>query len=194
MKKSLLAKIVAIALTSISAISVVVASFAWFMVRGSTNDETLDGEIGLRSYFLTGTGTETNPYVIATPTHLYNLSRLQNLGVFSEKNYFQIGYKFDGTNLQCLDNSSGSPVYTNWLDMDGVTLSPIGNEATPFVGEFNGNGLPIRNLTVEGTPDDIGFFGYVGYEGKVTGLVLDTFEVKSVGYTKTTSDLLANLT
>ena len=34
------------------------------------------------------------------------------------------------------------------IDMTGITLSPIGTDRYPFVGNFNGCGYTISNLTV----------------------------------------------
>ena len=49
------------------------------------------GEVSLRSYYEHGSGTEEDPFVITRPRHLYNLSRLQGMGVYGEKKYFQLG-------------------------------------------------------------------------------------------------------
>lgn len=79
------------------------------------------------------------------------------------------------------------------LDMDGWVLPPIGTKEYPFVGNFNGNGHTIVNLTIKnqtGLTDDpvkasnpdatlsnteiVGFFGVVGSlnsDGSVNGAV-----------------------
>ena len=72
---------------AISSISLAVATIAWFAAPGGKlSKEKVDGNIGLRSYFYAGDGSLENPYEITTPTHMYNFSRLQNLGIFNEKN------------------------------------------------------------------------------------------------------------
>ena len=104
MKKQLLGRIAGIALVAFSAISVAVVSLAWFAHAGGKTDKHADGEIGLRGYFYAGDGSEEHPYEIVTPIHLYNLSRLQNYGIFPEKTYFQIGHIFNNQDgYQCID-------------------------------------------------------------------------------------------
>lgn len=187
MKRNLLGRIFAFALVGFSTITMAVGTFAWFVDMGlKTRDEVIDGEVRLRSYFYAGDGSYLHPFEIVRPVHLYNFSYLQNLGVFSSSKYFRIGHSFSGDNetFRCLDNSGNE---VDYLDMDDTTITTIGNEATPFIGNFNGNGLPVRNLKVRGNPDDVGFFGYVGYEGEVEGLVLDEAEIKSIGYSNVES-------
>ena len=96
--KKLISRIIigCIALGTLS-ISLAALTLGWFAgAGGKTDDQAIDGEIGLRSYFYTGDGTISSPYEIVQPQHLYNLSRLQNLGVFSGKTYFQVGHDFGG--------------------------------------------------------------------------------------------------
>src|SRR5574344_990477 len=77
---------------AVSSLAILTCStFALFQTSTSGTGE-LPGDVGLRSYFETGDGSETDPYVISRPMHFYNLSRLQNLGVFGTKTYFSLGY------------------------------------------------------------------------------------------------------
>lgn len=181
-----------IVLCSTALLSVAALSIAWFSSStGQTDKEAVDGEIGLRGYYYTGNGSESDPYEIVNATHFYNLSRLQNLGIYKEKKYFQIGHDFGGDiGIACINSyTNGTPNYEKRLDMSrlsaGRTIYPIGNEATPFKGVFVGNGIPIDNLTVTGYPDDIGVFGYVDYSGSVDGLVCNNLTINSLGYTTT---------
>ncbi len=120
-------------------------------------------------------GTEKNPYVISEKYHVQNLSVLQNNGFFEkETQAFFLVCKPDG-----------SPVA---IDCEGMRMAPVGTHANPFTGVIkgafvtgeteyksdktpeNGYGVStstIANLTVSASADepDIGFFGYVGYEG-----------------------------
>lgn len=169
-------------------------TLSWFLGPNAFVDKVIDGEVGLRGYFFTGNGTPEHPYEIVNSTHFYNLTRLQNLGIFPEKTYFQIGHVFEGdTDPKCInDDGHGGVTYDDYLDMYDLSHSsvvlPIGSEATPFVGTFNGNGIPIKHLKVTGYPEDIGVFGYVSYEGSVTGLVCDDLEIHSMGYNSTAPD------
>ena len=84
--------------------------------------------------------SSTNPFVISTPTHLYNLAWLQFIGAFNDESctaYF--GEDGDGI-LQCYFTVS------NDIDMSGMILPPIGTELYPFFGYFNGGSYTISNL------------------------------------------------
>lgn len=162
------------------------------------------GEVSLRSYFEKGTGRPKgtldendpgDPYVITRPRHLYNLSRLQGLGVFSEKTYFQLGM-LDENNpndpqYYCyLDDSS--PVLVPYLDMKpensnytNQPITAIGSEAKPFYSEFNGNNLEIKNLTVYADPEDAGLFGYTAHGSSVHNLFLSNITIDTLGYNTT---------
>ena len=193
MKKSVLSILLScVVLSAVATISVLSFSYAWFAQGSETNNEAVDGEIGLRGYYYAGDGSKNSPFEIVNSTHFYNLTRLQNLGVYKEQNYFQIGHDFGGEiGLKCINRyEDGRPIYDDYLSMDnleGKVILPIGSEATPFTGVFNGNGIPIKNLTVTGYPEDIGVFGYVDYSGYVENLVCDTLTINSLGYTSTKS-------
>ncbi len=45
------------------------------------------------------------------------------------------------------------------IDMTGVGMSPIGTAEHPFMGEFNGLGRTISNLTINAQQDNVGLFG-----------------------------------
>ena len=196
MKKTTFRTLLTLACTGFVAVCLSTASLAWFTTPGGKTDkETLDGEVGLRGYFYTGDGSEENPFEIVSPNHFYNLTRLQNLGVFPEKRYFRMGHMFEGdTYPSCINryDIDGNPIKEQFLDMGTFSTQtrvlPIGGEGAPFVGTFNGYGIPIKNLKVQGNPEDIGVFGYVSYEGKVDGLVCENLEVHSLGYTNNPSD------
>ena len=190
MNKKFFGRIFGLAMIAISSLSLAISSFAWFSGPGTELDKKLDGQIGMRGYFYSGDGSAAHPFEIVSPVHFYNLTRLQNLGVFSEKKHFQIGHNFEEHGgLKCIDPETGD--YVSYLDMSTISQStpilPIGNEATPFVGDFIGNGIPVKNLKVSGYPEDIGVFGYVSCTGLINGLVCDNLEVCSLGYTRDTS-------
>ena len=189
MKKTTLVKIIGISLVAMSSLSLAIATMAWFVGPGGNLDkEKIDGEIGLRGYFYAGDGSDENPFEIVTPTHMYNFSRLQNLGIFAEKKHFQIGHKNNEVYQVITGYSDGNPIWGDVLDMDGVPIPPIGSEATPFVGTFNGHNITLTNLEIRGYPEDIGVFGYVSYQGSVNGLICQDLNVCSLGYNPSSSD------
>ena len=181
---------------SASALALGAFTLAWFSGPNidTTSDDYLDGTIGLRNYFFDGRGTEEHPYEIVSPIHFYNLTRLQNIGVFSGKTYFQIGHIFDiegVPSLKCINryDRDGNPIYEDFLDMGQFStdtrVMTIGGEGVPFIGTIDGQGIPIKNLKVYGNPEDVGVFGYVAHEGYIEGLVFENLEVTSLGYNNT---------
>ena len=165
------------------------------------------GEISLRSYYECGSGRppKTNgpddpgdPFVITRPRHLYNLSRLQGLGVYGEKTYFVLG-KVDlggvdsnGVPMCYADDSSSTQ--KPYLDMSGSDLNTnpinaIGSEALPFYGLFDGQNVEIKNLNVYANPQDAGLFGYTAHGSEVHNLFLSNVTIHALGYTSDYSDL-----
>ena len=156
------------------------------------------GQVSLRSYYESGSGTEEDPYVITRPRHLYNLSRLQGLGIYGEKKYFQLGK----VNLGGVDSNGVPMCYADdssltqlpFLDMSGSNqnvnpINAIGSEALPFYGEFNGQNVEIKNLNVYANPQDAGLFGYTAHGSSVHNLFLSNITIHALGYTSDYADL-----
>ena len=213
--KAKIVRIIGISLITMSSLSIALTTLAWLAKPKSSTDEHADGTIGLRGYFYSGNGTKESPYEITKPSHFYNLSRLQSLGIFTdrsnsgEQTYFRLGHlENDGgtpddtsDDTICLFEDDGvTPIYPTvtvnnnevanedfYIDMStlGTRIRPIGSEETPFTGVFEGYGVPVKHLEVEGNPEDIGVFGYVSYEGKVNGLICDDIKIYSLGYNDT---------
>ena len=185
MKHKLVKRLFAGSILALSALTISLGALtiSWFVGPNvETDDKYLDGDIGLRNYFYTGDGSQSRPFEIVSPIHFYNLTRLQNLGIFPEKKYFQIGHLFDidgEMKLCCINtrNEHGEPIYDDFLDMGPMsssrTLMTIGGEGVPFFGDIDGNGVPIKNLTIHGMPEDVGVFGYVAHTGSLADLVFD---------------------
>lgn len=116
--------------------SLAIPSFAWFAkVR---NTSRLDGLSGAAhgSYFSGGDGSENNPFIIDKPKQLYYFNWLQDLGYFNMPNdeKTEINQTYFKLNAD--------------LDMKGYVLPPAGTKTYPFVGNFNGDGHAIQNLTI----------------------------------------------
>ncbi len=166
MKQSLKIKLAA-SLAFFTAFAAISSSIAWFVPSISlTNTGDVTGATE-GAYYAYGEGTESKPFGITRPRHLYNLAWLQYLGTYNKASdngkpyYFELG-----------DN----------VDMTGWTLPPIGNETNPFYGNFNGKGYVISNLTISNDftndlgkhpssltsftqPHILGFFGVIGKYG-----------------------------
>lgn len=134
--------------TILCAIAITITiNYAWF-VSGYDVDPLATGS-SVDAYYLKGSGTELDPYIITTPRHLYNLAWLQYLGTYNKpttqdgttytSTYFKLGTTADGT-----------------LDMTGWPLPPIGTAKYPFIGNFNGNGWTISNLTTTNNFSEFG--------------------------------------
>jgi hypothetical protein len=66
--------------------------------------------------------------------------------------------------------------YSNWV--------PIGNNSKPFTGQFDGNGLVIKNLTINRPSSDYqGLFGYTGSIAKIVNVALENVSVTGYNYT-----------
>lgn len=176
-------------------ISSVAFSYSWFSNKNHIENNKITGSTA-GAYFARGDGTETNPYVINLPIHLYNLAWLQDMGYFdSKETHFIIEAD---------------------LDMSGWILPPIGTTEHPFIGHLDGfdetysknqsTTVVVSNLTISNNFNDfprkpskatsstvsnayeVGFFGTFGKEketyedGKeptAKNLYLDNLQVKS---------------
>jgi len=69
------------------------------------------------------------------------------------------------------------------LDMNGVAMSPVGNDPNNFTGVFYGKGHAIRNADIN-TPDSdyVGLFGYVGQEGAILNLGVEDVTISGNDY------------
>ncbi len=84
-----------------------------------------------------GSGTEGDPYQIATPAQLKSIGNDSS----SWDKYF---------------------VLTADIDMIAQSVKPIGDGETKFTGSFDGNGHAISNLTIDMTGEDfVGLFGWI---------------------------------
>lgn len=184
------------ALVAIAILLNISITFALFAKYANNNGSY--GEISLRSYYECGDGlTPETAYTITRPRHLYNLSRLQGLGVYGEKRYFQLGKvglggDESGEPLCYADDSSG--VLIPYLDMSNSDYSnnpinSIGSESLPFYGVFDGQNVEIKHLNVYADPQDAGLFGYTAHASEVKNLFLDDITINAVGYTNDYADL-----
>lgn len=148
-------------------LSIVATSVAWFSTM--TDFQTAIIGSSTSNYYAGGDGTVNNPFIIKNSKHLYNLTWLQNSGYYpySQKTYFKLNNDIDmAGELSGYDSTTTG------------AIPPIGTDAYPFYGEFDGNGKTIANLWVSSDPNDwkikplnissinvgasIGFFGNIG--------------------------------
>ena len=122
-----------------------VAAFCWFAKSDgfSTNFKSSTAT----AYFAGGDGSSEKPYQIKDPVHLYNLAWLQYLG------YFNLRVGFNNGRAQSYFKLTAD------IGMSGYTLPPIGTEKYPFIGNFNGDGYAVTDLTVSN--------GFKDFNGKI---------------------------
>ena len=171
-------------------------SFAWFAISESFFPDVSGDSV--TGYFKDGDGSPEDPYIIESPTHVYNLAWLQYIGLLNQET----------------TDSEGNPIITQYyfkisdeidvIDMDGVVIPPIGTKDKPFVGHFDGNGKCISNLTVSNYLADgenefgiekrplsvttieedvsiVGFFGVVGaLDEKTKKKLADDSEIENI--------------
>lgn len=118
------------------AFAFVAVTFCWFS-RGELLNFRDDFGSAKASYFGGGDGSRDKPYEISSETHFYNFAWLQYLGYFNHaeanngryQSYFRLADNIDMRKL----NSA---------------LPPIGTSKYPFIGNFDGRGYTVNNVTI----------------------------------------------
>jgi hypothetical protein len=129
--------------------------FAWMSDNGLSSPIDITSNVH-KTYFNGGVGSAVDPYQIHTPLQLYYFAWLQDLGLFNvdgddEGTEIDTVYFVLTSNINMKDNETQ------------YTLPPVGTTEYPFVGNFNGQGYTVSNLTC-GT-DNWGRSGFIGYAG-----------------------------
>ncbi len=129
-------------------IQVAAALTRGWVVYAINGEETVpyEGE----EVFSGGSGTETDPYIIATTDDMDALAALVNSGNNQSGVYF---------------------LQTDTLNYTGKTYTPVGNNTNYFQGNYNGNGNIITGVDIN--TEYAGLFGRVGENGVVSNLTLD---------------------
>ena len=113
--------------------------------------------------FADGSGTEEEPWQIATVGQLQNVGQQEHLS-----GHFILIADIDASET------------ANWNEGDG--FEPIGgydneSSSTPFNGSFDGNGFTINNLTIDRSDESyIGFFGVVD-NGSIRNVRLEQINI-----------------
>lgn len=133
----------------------------FFPVMASAAEETAnvwDGSVA--EGFAGGTGTEEDPYQIATGSQLAYLASQVNSGTDYKGIYF---------------------ILTANINLNNVAWTPIGNSLeNAFSGNLDGRGYTISNLVIEtqNIPQSINVYGLFGAEaGKISNVYVDTVSV-----------------
>lgn len=148
-------------ITAASLIAGVSAALSWFMSDVKMPDSfSVIGNSG-SAYFYKGNGTEENPYIIRSNRHFYNLAWLQDIGMFNKQKVdengdpvFEDGHPVIEQVYFKLDDS----LKATGLNLNGMTLPPIGTEQYPFLGHFDGNNVIVSNFSVSNQFSDYGTY------------------------------------
>lgn len=126
-----------------------------------------------------GTGTDSDPYIITTGSELAFLAKQVNDGEDTSSTYYELG-----NNIYLNDENSSNlwtPIGGRWSGNSGTPAST----SKSFAGVFNGKGYTISGLNVTDTTSGVGLFGYVngGIIGNltVTGSVTVTDSHAAIG-------------
>ncbi len=117
------------------------------------------------SFALTGSGTQTDPYLLKTAEDFTALSQSVRGGNRYSGKYFALA---------------------NDVSLSGLshTYEPIGSEGTPFCGIFDGRGHTVSGLNADGRGfPDVGLFGYLGQGGRIEHLQIKDMVLRSSGAT-----------
>ncbi len=133
------------------------------------NSSTISVEPGVltlpssQAYSFTGSGTEADPYQIASTADLDLLAAAVASGLTYEGKYFK----------QTADIDFASYV---------GQYRPVGADATNcFNGTYDGGNYTIKNFYVERSAEYTGIFGYVGASGVVRGVKMTTARMLTYG-------------
>lgn len=112
--------------------------------------------------FAGGSGTQEDPWQVA------NLEQLQ-----------AVGEHLDGHFNQTADIDASATETMN----EGLGFVPIGNDANPFTGTFDGKGFSIDNLHLNRAGQSyVGLFGSVGPTGVLEDITLNQAQVTASDY------------
>ncbi len=103
-----------------------------------------------------GNGTEIDPYQIETVS---DWNELMNTSADWDKHFIMIA----DVNLQ------------------GVSVTPVGNSTAYFNGTFDGDGYIIYNAVINGGIN-VGLFGYVSDDGRIRNLGVEDANITGSGY------------
>ena len=141
-------------------------------VKSSSNGTHLQFNVNIDNCTTEGEFPEENGGLWACDNVFFDTVSIKVDGTEVYLDYKEIdgGYEiYSAKGLQWLaeqvnggNNFSGKTILLkNNLNLDGIDWTPIGSNANPFAGKFDGNGKTISNLQInKGSMNDVGLFGY----------------------------------
>ncbi len=117
------------------------------------------------SFALSGNGSSSNPYLLKNAADFRTLSQAVRTGNSFSGKYFALAGDVSLANLP-------------------YTWEPIGDEATPFSGFFDGRNYTVSGLTADGRGfPNVGLFGYLSDSGRIENLKMSGLTLRSSGAT-----------
>ena len=129
-----------------------------------------------------GNGDVDNPFQISKAAELawfrdYVNGKIVNEGEKDGTTHPSVSAKLtENIDLSEFCHAKDGTKYTEEL-----SWAPIGNDPNPFYGTFDGNGKTIRNLYINATSNNTGFFGYLRSGGNIKNITFDNAKVMSTG-------------
>ena len=121
------------------------------------------------SGFASGSGTESDPYLIETAGQLAYLAQTVNSGVTYSGKYIRL---VNDINFNEYDAK-------HWI-LNASKWTPIGNQSNGFCGTFDGGGNTVSGLYIDTVNSCQGLFGYVS--GTVKNIGVTDFYIKGDNY------------
>ena len=116
-----------------------------------------------------GNGSQSNPYLLANEVHFKLFADLINNAV---EGYCEETVYYKLTDDICLNNIFN---WQNWATKAPANIwKPIGNQANPFNGNFDGNGFAVYGMYINNPDNSLGYEGLFGYvTGKVSNVGIE---------------------
>ena len=118
-----------------------------------------------------GNGSVDNPYEISTAAELAWFRDYVN----NESQYAS------ATLTEDIDLSEFCHAADAATNTEELSWDPIGNSDNTYQGTFDGNGKTIKNLYINATTNDIGFFGEANEGGSIKNITFDNAKVTNTG-------------
>jgi len=123
--------------------------------------------VPLVTFEISGNGTSLHPFEIESAEHITLLYYLPNV------------YYIQTADIDILpaDYQAGGVLYNEGTAFQGLGFMPIGTQAKPFTGSYDGQNHTITGLTsVNKTASYVGFFGNVAAGGRLKNIHLELTE------------------
>ncbi len=122
-----------------------------------------------------GDGSEQNPYLIRQPKHFIVMRALRSNGI-NDENYYK---QMNNIDMNMTEDANFLNRYTS---LEG--FEPIGTQASPFYGNFDGNGYVIQNFYInDESTNAAGLFGCIGKGTELKNIhieVADSLVIRTV--------------